>query len=148
MQRPLEVHLVGDDEVVEDGLEDLVRFTRRREQADRLESFEDVRLGLLFPSALAEHGRQLRRPFVLSATFGSSIQFVVDELVVGVLSLVSPDSCLALEPGLLLRLVTTWRRIRCSDPFLPSSVPRYPHTGCDVHTPAVHMERQLPLEHA
>ena len=62
VQRPLDVHLVGDDEVVEDGLEDLVRFALRREQADRLESFEDVRLGLLFPSALAEHGRQLRCP--------------------------------------------------------------------------------------
>ena len=40
VQRPFKAQLVGDDEVVEDGLEDLVRFAFRREQADRLESFE------------------------------------------------------------------------------------------------------------
>ena len=151
-QRPLKVQLVGDDEVVEDGLEDLVRFARRREQADCLESFEDVRLGLLFPSALAEHGRQLRGPFGGVGDIG-----LVDpdrrQRVgpVGVLSLVSPDPCLALEPGLPLRVrgrLGGRLRRAVQIGFFRVDVRRHPHAGRDVHTPAVHMERQPPLEQA
>jgi hypothetical protein len=59
MQRPLEIQPVGDDDVVEDGLEDLVRLARWGKQAG-LEPFGDVRLGLLFPSTQTEHRRQLR----------------------------------------------------------------------------------------
>src|SRR5258706_10765804 len=52
----LNIEVVGDHHVVADGLQDLIDLAFRSEQADLLESIDDVDLSLAFPGALGFDG--------------------------------------------------------------------------------------------
>src|SRR5882757_10959163 len=61
----LDVEVVGDHYVVDDGLQDLVDFTFRSEQADLLQAIDHIDLGLAFPGALGLDGACVMRLLTL-----------------------------------------------------------------------------------
>ena len=52
----LQIDVVGDQQIVDDGRQNFVDFAGRREQANFLQAIDGIVFGLLFPHALGHDG--------------------------------------------------------------------------------------------
>ncbi len=96
----LDVEVVGDFQVVDDRLENLVHFSRGREQAGALQAVENVDFGLVLPFAFGFDGRTillLVRSLVLDRVGRFDRQFAELLLVADVLQVIAPEAGLRLE---------------------------------------------------
>ncbi len=55
----LHIDVIGDQQIVDHGLQDLVHFAGRRQQADFLQTLDGVVFGLALPHALGDHGSRV-----------------------------------------------------------------------------------------
>ena len=95
----LDVQVVGDLEVVHDGLENLVHFALGREQTEALEPVDDVIFRLAVPIALRHHGIDVvgGRGLVLDRRLRLDQDLAEFLLLRGVAEVVSPQAGLRLE---------------------------------------------------
>ena len=107
----LNVEVIGDHHVVDDGLENLVDFTFRRDQADLLQAVNYIGFGLALPCPLGFNGGSILCFLTLVLDRLRSIDGDFGELRVAaeVLQVVAPKPCLRL---VIQRLTQTILEIR------------------------------------
>ena len=130
--RPRQLDIVGDLQVVDDRLKNFVEFAIGRQQSGALQALENVVFCLLLPFALRGQRRRILRGgrIVLHAIHPDVCQLVVRGTH---LQVVSPQAGLRLECDLVL----------CAGSkvtFFAVDIGRYPISRYQVQPPAIHVE--------
>src|SRR5258708_33048976 len=128
----LNVEVIGDHHVVDDGVEHLVDSAFRRDQADLLQAVNHVDLSLTFPGALGFDGGSVLGFLTLVLDRLRSVNGDLGELrtAAEILQVIAPEPRLRL---VMERLTNTVFEIG----LLGINKRRQPHAGAEVLAPAV-----------
>src|SRR5689334_2784085 len=99
MDLGINVEVVGDLEVVDDGFQDLINVSRGREQADLLQALKRIVFRLSLPLALSLEGGSILRGIALIAYCLRRVDEDLGELLIvsEVLEVITPQPGLGLE---------------------------------------------------
>ena len=131
----MNVEVIGDHHVIDDGLEHLVDFALRRDQADLLQAINHVDLSLPFPGALGFDGGSVLGFLTLVLDRLRSVDGDLGELraAAEILQVIAPEPRLRL---VMERLTDTVFEIG----LLGINKRRQPHAGAKVLPPAVKVQ--------